>query len=80
MNLNPSFQIVLQLGALMLERFYPPHVLQRLCISEEEFWESRGLAPNDWSGLAALIFADIFCLDFLTPLDDSDTKFNLEVS
>lgn len=64
----------------MLERYYPAHVMQRLSTTEEEFWESRGLAVNDWSNFAAFLYADIFCLDFLTPLDDADTRFNLEVS
>lgn len=63
----------------MLERFYPSHVLQRLMICEEDFWESKGLSVNDWAGLAGLMYADIFSLDFLTPLDDIDTKFRLEV-
>ena len=72
-------QIAIQQGALMLERFYPSHVLQRLPIHEEDFWESKGLSVNDWAGLAGLIYADIFSLDFLTPLDDTDTRFRLEV-
>jgi hypothetical protein len=63
----------------MLERFYPSHVLQRLPIDEEDFWESKGLSVNDWAGLAGLMYADIFSLDFLTPLDDTDTRFRLEV-
>ncbi|KAL0279520.1 UNVERIFIED_CONTAM: hypothetical protein PYX00_001058 [Menopon gallinae] len=71
-------KIALQQGALLLERFYPTHVLQRLSSSEEEFWEGRGLAVNDWSGLAGLMYADIFSLDFLTPLDEVDTRFKLE--
>jgi hypothetical protein len=64
----------------MLERFYPSHVLQRLPVSEEDFWESKGLSVNDWAGLAGLMYADIFSLDFLTPLDDADTRFRLEVT
>ncbi|KAK6642922.1 hypothetical protein RUM43_004424 [Polyplax serrata] len=71
-------KIALQQGALMLERFYPNHVLHRLPATEEEFWEAKGLGMNDWSGLAALIFAEIFSLDFLTPLDEMDTGFKLE--
>lgn len=46
---------------------------------EEDFWESKGLVSHDWAGLAGLMFADIFSLDFLTPLDEADTKFRLEV-
>jgi hypothetical protein len=72
-------QIAIQQGALMLERFYPSHVLQRLPVNEEDFWESKGLPVNDWAGLAGLMYADIFSLDFLTPLDDTDTRFRLEV-
>jgi hypothetical protein len=53
--------------------------LQRLPIHEEDFWESKGLSVNDWAGLAGLMYADIFSLDFLTPLDDIDTRFRLEV-
>lgn len=63
----------------MLEHWYFQHVIQKLPISEEEFWESKGLAINDWSALAVVFFTDIFSLDFLTPLDDTDTKFKLEV-
>jgi len=64
----------------MLEYWYPQHVIQKLSISEEEFWESKGLSINDWSALAVVFLTDIFSLDFLTPLDDTDTKFKLEVT
>lgn len=73
-----DLKIAIQQAALMLERFYPSHVLQRLSTSEEEFWEGRGLTVGDWAGLAGCMYTDIFSLDFLTPLDDSDTKFRLE--
>lgn len=62
----------------MLERFYPNHVLARLSISEEEFWDAKGLSPGDWAGLAGLMYTDIFSLDFLTPLDETDTAFRLD--
>uniref|UniRef100_A0A8D8Y4T6 Uncharacterized protein n=1 Tax=Cacopsylla melanoneura TaxID=428564 RepID=A0A8D8Y4T6_9HEMI len=74
-----ELKIAIQQAALMLERFYPSHVFARMGPDkEEELWELKGLARNDWAGLAGLIYADIFSLDFLTPLDDSDTKFKLE--
>lgn len=63
----------------MLERFYPNHVLSRLTISEQEFWESKGLSPNDWPGLAASLYSEIFNLDFLAPLDETANCFKLEV-
>ncbi|KAK7794593.1 hypothetical protein R5R35_003607 [Gryllus longicercus] len=73
-----ELKIALQQAAVMLERFYPGHVLQRLTMHEEDFWENKGLSVNDWAGLASLMYADIFSLDFLTPLDETDTKFRLE--
>uniref|UniRef100_T1H7N8 Uncharacterized protein n=1 Tax=Rhodnius prolixus TaxID=13249 RepID=T1H7N8_RHOPR len=75
-----DLKIAIQQGALMLERFYPAHVLWRLSISEQEFWESKALTMNDWPGLAALLYSDVFSLDFLTPLSDNDTSFRLEAS
>ncbi|KAK9508814.1 hypothetical protein O3M35_006279 [Rhynocoris fuscipes] len=75
-----DLKIAIQQGALMLERFYPTHVLWRLSVSEQEFWESKALTVNDWPGLAALLYADVFSLDFLTPLSDNDTSFRLEAS
>lgn len=74
-----ELKIAIQQAALMLERFYPSHIFSRLePDKEEELWEVKGLARNDWAGLAGIIYADIFSLDFLTPLDDNDTKFKLE--
>ncbi|XP_071579554.1 uncharacterized protein [Temnothorax nylanderi] len=73
-----DLKVVIQQGALMLERLYPTHVFARLPGNEEDFWENKGLGVCDWVGLAGLMYADIFSLDFLQPLDDSDTKFRLE--
>ncbi|KAG8039024.1 hypothetical protein G9C98_003331 [Cotesia typhae] len=73
-----DLKIVIQQAALMLERLYPSHVLARLNGCEEDFWENKGLNVGDWAGLAGLMYADIFSLDFLQPLDDTDTKFKLE--
>ncbi|XP_048507153.1 uncharacterized protein LOC105689462 isoform X2 [Athalia rosae] len=73
-----NLKIVIRQGALMLERLYPSHVFIRLLVSEEDFWENKGLCVGDWAGLAGLMYADIFSLDFLEPLEDTDTKFKLE--
>ncbi|XP_014217676.1 uncharacterized protein LOC106646149 isoform X2 [Copidosoma floridanum] len=74
-----DLKVALQQGALMLERLYPDHVFARLSSAEEDdFWENKGLSVGDWAGLAGLIYADVFSLDFLQPLDDTDTKFKLE--
>lgn len=62
----------------MLERLYPSHVFARMSSVEDDFWENRGLAVGDWAGLTGLMFADVFSLDFLQPLDDADNRFRLE--
>ncbi|XP_071521204.1 uncharacterized protein [Panulirus ornatus] len=46
----------------------------------EEWWDSKGLALGDYGGLASLIFTEIFSPDFLTPMEESDTSFQMEVS
>ncbi|XP_076160274.1 uncharacterized protein LOC143143176 isoform X1 [Ptiloglossa arizonensis] len=73
-----DLKVVIQQGALMLERLYPTHVFARLSRNEEDFWENKGLSVGDWAGLAGLMYTDIFSLNFLQPLDDMDTKFRLE--
>ncbi|XP_043281763.1 uncharacterized protein [Venturia canescens] len=73
-----DLKVVIQQAALMLERLYPSHVFARFSGSEDDFWENKGLGVGDWAGLAGLMYADIFSLDFLQPLDEADTKFKLE--
>ncbi|XP_044008897.1 uncharacterized protein LOC122852871 isoform X2 [Aphidius gifuensis] len=73
-----DLKIVIQQASIMLERLYPTHIFSRLNTSEDDFWDNKGLGIGDWAGLAGLMFADIFSLDFLQPLDDTDTTFKLE--
>ncbi|XP_060522143.1 uncharacterized protein LOC132699446 isoform X2 [Cylas formicarius] len=73
-----ELKIAIQQGAMMLEKFYPNHVLQRLCCTEEEFWDGKALSTGDWAGLAALLYSELFSLDFLTPLDHTNTTFKLD--
>ena len=48
--------------------------------SEETWWDSKGLQPGDYASLAAIILTEIFSSDILTPMDDEDTTFQIEVS
>jgi hypothetical protein len=66
--------------AKMLEEFYPERVLQRLDVTEEEFWEGRRLEADDWQGLATQLLTEVFSTGFLTPLEQTDICFKLEVS
>lgn len=36
-----SFQIAIQLAAHILEKYYPSHIIARLSITEEEFWDNK---------------------------------------
>ncbi|RZB41661.1 uncharacterized protein BDFB_007248, partial [Asbolus verrucosus] len=73
-----ELKIAIQQGALMLERFYPTHILPKLGCSEDQFWDNRALSPGDWAGLAGLLYSELFSLDILTPLDHTDTSFRLD--
>ncbi|XP_069968935.1 uncharacterized protein [Bactrocera oleae] len=73
-----ELKIAIQLAAHTLEKCYPSHVIARLSISEDDFWDNKGLSVNDWPGLAGLMYTEIFSLDFLTPLTENDTHFKLE--
>lgn len=39
---------------------------------------NQNLQINDWAGLAAYLYTEIFSLDFLTPLAETDTQFRLD--
>ncbi|XP_057659864.1 uncharacterized protein LOC130896097 isoform X1 [Diorhabda carinulata] len=75
---TPDLKVAIQQGALMLERFYPKQIIPKLGCTEDQFWDSRALSPGDWAGLAGLLYSELFSLDFLTPLDHSDTSFRLD--
>ncbi len=64
----------------MSRDFYPTRVFNRLTpIEKRRFWSSRLLADGDWLGLACGLLAEYFSRDFLTPLQEMDTVFSLEV-
>ncbi|KAF7286853.1 hypothetical protein GWI33_003907 [Rhynchophorus ferrugineus] len=73
-----ELKIAIQQGAMMLEKFYPTHIFQSLVCTEEEFWDNKALSLGDWAGLAGLLYSELFSLDFLTPLDHTDTTFRLD--
>lgn len=41
-----ELKAAIQIGAYMLEKFYPSHVIGRLTISEEEFWEEKVISSK----------------------------------
>ncbi|XP_055949382.1 uncharacterized protein LOC129983778 [Argiope bruennichi] len=73
-----DLQPTLHVATVVLQRFFPIHVLKRLQIKEEDFWDKKGLSYRDWPGFAAQLFTEVFSIDILTPLEDSDTRYRLE--
>ncbi|XP_014679744.1 PREDICTED: uncharacterized protein LOC106819659, partial [Priapulus caudatus] len=77
--LSADLKVAIKVASVMLETFYPIHVIHRQPGSEEEFWEHKNFDFRNWKGLASLILCEIFSTSFLTPLEDTDTTFRLEV-
>ena len=78
---KPALEKTLLAACKMTQSFYPEKIFSRM-LSEEEvqnFWESRSLEVSDFMNLTILLMSEVFCQDFLTPLEDSDVCFNLEV-
>lgn len=42
-----ELKVAIQQGAHLLERFYPEHVLARLSMSEDEFWDAKVILNNE---------------------------------
>lgn len=74
-----ELKLALSRGAAMVQTFYPDHVIARSKTGEEEFWSSRSLKLNDWVGLTSSLYSEIFSAEFLTPMQEADTTFQLRV-
>ena len=72
-----ELKLALSRGAAMVQTFYPEHVIARGQMSD--FWSSRSLKINDWVGLTSSLYSDIFSPEFLTPMQEADTTFQLRV-
>lgn len=77
---DADLRLVLRQGAAMTRDFYPPRVFTRLSAGERRrFWADRGLSEGDWLGLSCHLLKGYFSREFLTPLQDLDGVFELEV-
>ena len=45
-----ELKVIISQAAKMLENFYPDHVIARLPLSDDTFWEGRRLDNDDWQG------------------------------
>ncbi|CAF4418918.1 unnamed protein product [Rotaria sp. Silwood2] len=67
-------------GTQLVEKWYPKQILSYLNKDEtEKFWNDYDLEENDWFGLASKLLQELFCRDFLTPLEQTDVCYSLKV-
>ncbi|CAF4746596.1 unnamed protein product [Rotaria sp. Silwood1] len=67
-------------GKQLVEKWYPKRILSYLNEDEtEKFWNDYDLEENDWLGLASKLLQELFCRDFLTPLEQTDVCYSLQV-
>ncbi|CAF2071959.1 unnamed protein product, partial [Rotaria magnacalcarata] len=67
-------------GTQLVEKWYPQRIFSYLNKNElEKFWNDYDLEPNDWLSLASKLLQELFCRDFLTPLEQTDVFYSLKV-
>ncbi|CAF4188508.1 unnamed protein product, partial [Rotaria sp. Silwood2] len=67
-------------GTQLVEKWYPQRILSYLNKDEmEKFWNDYDLEQNDWFGLTSKLLQELFCRDFLTPLEQTDVCYSLQV-
>ena len=76
-----DLKLVLHQGTNMVEKFYIAHVMPKLNSQEtSHFWSTRNLKSEDWLGLTSYLFSDLFSPEFMIPLQEIDSTFQLKVS
>ncbi|CAF3352002.1 unnamed protein product [Rotaria socialis] len=67
-------------GTQLVEKWYPKRILPYLSKNDlEKFWNDQDLEQNDWFGLTSKLLQELFCRDFLTPLEQTDVFYSLKV-
>ncbi|CAF0762309.1 unnamed protein product [Rotaria sp. Silwood1] len=67
-------------GTQLVEKWYPKRILSYFNKDEiEKFWNDYDLEQNDWFGLTSKLLQQLFCRDFLTPLEQTDVFYSLQV-
>ena len=72
-------QVILTQTTVMVEKFFPRHVIDRLPKKETSFWDHHNLEYRDWRGLASKVLKNVFSASFLQPLEFTDNCFELKV-
>ncbi|CAF0780260.1 unnamed protein product [Adineta ricciae] len=67
-------------GTQLVEKWYPQRILPYFTKSElDKFWNDCDLDTEDWFGLTSKLLQELFCRDFLTPLEQTDVFYSLKV-
>lgn len=72
--------MVLVRSAMMMRTFYPTEILVRLGVNESELWERYNVEEGDWLALSAIFLSEIFSSAILNPLNDEETRIQLQVN
>lgn len=76
-----DLKLVLQQGTILVEKFYKQNVMPKMIESEvDNFWSTKSLKKEDWVGLTAYLYSDLFSPEFLIPLQEVDSTFALKVT
>ena len=70
---------IIKIATGMIEEFYTKRILVYPNQDRGEIFQSRGLETDDWEGLAKIQLSESFSPSFLSPLEDSDESFHLNV-
>ena len=75
-----DLKLVLHQGTLMVEKFYSSQVVCKMTSQElSRFWSAKNIKSEDWLGLTSNLFSDLFSPEFLIPLQEIDSTFQLKV-
>ena len=69
----------IQIATGIIEEFYIKRILVYPNQDREQIFQSHGLETDDWEGLAKVELNASFSPSFLSPLEDSDESFHLDV-
>jgi len=74
-----ELKVALGRGVEMVKEFYPNRVIKRTKGGAKKFWEEHDLRSDDWIGLTSHLYSITFFDQILTPLQEADTAFRLQL-
>jgi len=75
---SSDLKMLLVKAGMMMHSFYPSEILARIGINESELWDRYDVEESNWLALAAIFLTEIFSPAILIPLNDSETRIQLQ--